>query len=503
MKALSPFDDIYEYEINENEEISKINEFVDNSRMNIVIQGIGFVGAAMIAALCNVKKNEVLLYNVIGVDLSDSKNYWKIGRVNSGKSPVVSSDRTMCEAYFNGKKNKNILATYSSYAYTKADIVIIDINLDIHKKEIGNPYDYSFSYDNFISSITNIAKHIHEETLVIVESTVPPGTTEKILYPIFQKAFLKRNLDINKLYLAHSYERVMPGKDYLKSITDAYRVYSAITKKGKQKVRDFLSSFINVAEYSLSELHSTTASEMAKVLENSYRAVNIAFIQEWTKFAETANVDLFEVIAAIKKRPTHQNIMLPGFGVGGYCLTKDSLLADWSQKNLFGENEDLAMSLTAIKVNDLMPIYSFNLIKKRYPNLIGHKIGICGISYLNDVADTRHSPSELFYDLCIKEKAEIYLHDAYVTYWEEKQILIDTILEKEKTADIEIGIFTVRHQLYLDLTVQQIMDLMPNIKFIVDANNIFSDGQAKEFVKNKINIVGVGKGNWNHLLEKK
>ena len=121
----------------------------------------------------------------------------------------------------------------------------------------------------------------------------------------------------------------MPGAQYLASITDFHRVFAAGTDVARKSVRQFLESFINTGDFPLFELETPTASELAKVLENTFRAVNIALIQEWSELAQAAQVDLFKVIDAIRVRPTHRNIMMPGFGVGGYCLTKDALLADW------------------------------------------------------------------------------------------------------------------------------------------------------------------------------
>lgn len=503
LKSISPYNEKYNYIIDHELEKKKIKKFINNKKETVVVQGLGFVGSAMIAALSLANKNGESIYNVIGVDLADTKNYWKIGRVNSGKPPVISEDKKLNKAYYEGKKGERIFATYSKYAYKIADIVVIDINLDIHKKEIGNPYDYSFSYEQYINSINSIADNITEETLIVVESTVPPGTTEKILYPLFKKKFQERNLDINRLFIAHSYERVMPGKDYLDSIVNFYRVYSGIDRKSKNRARSFLSSFINVKNYPLCELHSTNASEIAKVLENSFRAVNIAFIQEWTELANCINVNLYEIIDAIRKRPTHKNIMLPGFGVGGYCLTKDALLADWAKNNLFRNPGHLKMSLDAIKINDLMPNYTFNLIKSKYPLIKNFKIGIFGISYLNDVADTRYSPAELLYKLCLKENASIFLHDELVSYWEEQDRNVNTNLDREKTKDIDIAVFTVRHKMYLNLSALKLINLMPKIRLIVDANNIFSDIKAEKFIENNVEVIGVGKGHWNQLLEEK
>ena len=497
MKSRSPYNEIFEIIKNDEREKLKIDNFIDVGKKTVVVQGIGFVGSAMIAALSQAKnEKDELLYNVIGIDLADENNFWKIARVNEAKAPVVSSDHLIDEAFKDGVQNGNILATYSDYAFQKADIVVIDINLDIIKNKLGDSYDYEFTYGTYKKAVAIVAKNISADTLVIIESTVPPGTTENVLFPIFKKQLELRNLDINELYLAHSYERVMPGKDYLNSITNYYRVFSGIDRRSAEKAKQFLESFINIKDYPLYELHSTNASEMSKVLENSFRAMNIAFMQEWTEFAEQAGVNLFEVINAIRVRPTHKNIMQPGFGVGGYCLTKDSLLADWAYNNLFGSNVHLDMSLNAIATNDLMPTHTYNLLKTYYDDLTDLKITMLGISYLNDVADTRYTPAELFYNLCQKEGAKIFLHDPLVEYWQEKDKQINNDLNYLKELSHDVAVFTVKHTQYMELSAEEIGLLLPGVKLIIDANNIINDKKAKLLKQKGIDIVGVGKGHW-------
>ena len=227
----------------------------------------------------------------------------------------------------------------------------------------------SLSYDNFSSLISEIAKNCNEDALVILETTVPPGTTEKVVEPIFRSIFELRNLDFSKLKLAHSYERVMPGAKYLDSITKSYRVFAATNVNSSNATREFLETFIDTKNFPLSELDCPTASEMAKVLENSYRAANIAFIRQWGQFAQDAGVDLYDIIEAIRVRSTHNNIMWPGFGVGGYCLSKDSLLADWSAKNHFKNKCGLKSSVNSVKINDRMPEDTVSLIKNKVGTL--------------------------------------------------------------------------------------------------------------------------------------
>ena len=493
----SPYGDEFQCLIDDEEEKEKIDSFLKKDRKTVVVQGLGFVGSAMAAALAGARnKDGVSVFNVIGVDLPDEKNLWKIMRVNSGKPPILSSDKNIETAYENGYKNKNLIATFSNYAFTKADVVVVDINLDVKKKELGKSDEYEFSYNSLKGAVKTVADNINENTLIIIESTVPPATTQKVVYPVFEDTFKNRGLDIGKLYLSYSYERVMPGPSYLNSIVNFYRVYSGINKESRLKAREFFESFINTQDYPLSEVHSNTAAEMAKVLENSFRAMNIAFIQEWTEYAEKAGVNLFEVIEAIRIRPTHKNIMLPGFGVGGYCLTKDPLLADWSYQNMFHSEKKLKMSLGAIAVNDLMPNYTFNLLKEEVNSLMDKYITIMGVSYLGDVADTRHSPTELFYDRCMKEGAVVNLHDPIVAFWTEKKLKIETDISILKNYRHDIAVFVTRHSQYLSMNADDILKILKGVKVIIDANDIISDNTAKQLSKNGVKMIGVGKGHW-------
>jgi UDP-N-acetyl-D-glucosamine dehydrogenase len=490
-------------------------------RKTIVVQGLGFVGTAMAAALANAGATTTAgsetssdeLYNVIGIDLANEQNYWKIGRVNAGLSPVVSTDASLDAAYTAAHERGNLTATHLAEAYSLADVVVVDIHLDIRKQEHGNPHQYSFTYDGYLAALRGVAENVKPDALVLIETTVPPGTTEKVVKPLFEAVFAERGLATDKLKLAHSYERVMPGKDYLHSITNFYRVYSGVDAASRAAVREFLSSFINTADFPLTELHSTTASEMSKVLENSFRAANIAFMQEWTEFAQTAGVNLFDVIQAIRVRPTHRNIMAPGLGVGGYCLTKDSLLADWSYRNLFGSDEHLDVSLNAIGINDTMPAFTFDLLANALggaDTMRGKHVAILGVSYLNDVADTRYSPTETLYDLCAGAGAVVRVHDTLVSYWAEKDMTVETSLEAfaKQSPQTDAVIFAVRHNEYLRLgtgedangnangNADEILRLFAGVRVVVDGMNIVSNATAEALARKGVRVVGVGKGHW-------
>ena len=218
----------------------------------------------------------------------------------------------------------------------------------------------------------------------------------------------------------------MPGPKYVDSIQNFYRVFSGVDEKSALAAETFLRTVIRTDEYPLTRLGNTHATEMAKVLENSYRAMNIAFMVEWSRFAEEAGVDIYEVVNAIRMRPTHKNIMLPGLGVGGYCLTKDPLLASWARMNLFGSEEKLDQSEKGVHINDQMPYYAFQFLQSQYEgSLKGKKVLLLGVSYLNDVGDTRYTPVQGFYEQLEAAGCNITLHDPHVLYWEEKDLRVN------------------------------------------------------------------------------
>jgi len=404
----------------ENEERVNIDSFIkkNNQKKIVVVLGLGFVGAAMSVVVSNKKE-----FAVIGVDLGDKRNYWKIGSINSGILPLHSADKKLEKSFRQSYEKNKLIATYSEYAFKKADYIIVDINLDVDKvnNQDKKIISYNAKLDNFKESIEKIFMNCKQETLVLVETTVPPGTCENIIKPIAKKAFSERGINLEPR-IGHSYERVTPGPNYLDSIENFYRVYSGIDEVSSNATEIFLRKIIHTDKYPLTRLNNTNETETAKVLENSYRAMNIAFISEWTEFAEKANIDLFGVIDAIRLRPTHSNIMYPGLGVGGYCLTKDPLLASWASMNLFNGSE-LAQSVRAVEINDGMPLHTFEKIKEYFKNkLSDKKFLILGVSYIQDLSDTRFSPVEYLYDLLLEENSDVSIYDPYVKFWEERNL---------------------------------------------------------------------------------
>ena len=379
----------------------------------------------------------------------------------------------------------NFFATTDTSKIAQADIIICDVNLDVVKK---NRVD-DVNLNHLKKAIISIANNMKKKSLIIIETTVPPGTCENYIVPILNKYLSKRGFDEDSYYLAHSFERVMPGKDYLSSISNFWRVYAGKCRKSAEKCREFFSSLINTKDYPLTELSSMRASELTKVMENSYRAVNIAFIDEWTKFANEININLAESIEAIKVRPTHSNIMSPGFGVGGYCLTKDPLLANIGARNFYSLSDmSFPFSEMSIKINNEMPSSSINMIKNMIGNFKNKSICVLGASYREDIADTRYSPSVKFIKEVLKLGSYITVYDPLVKNLYDLDIkLVNKIPENE---DFDLIVITVKHEEFNKINFKK---WLGNSKpFVFDANYVLTDKQVKDikFLGCKFNGIG-------------
>lgn len=455
----------------------------------VVVQGLGFVGAVMSLICANALTEE---YAVIGIDLPLENSYWKIQEINNGNFPISSSDKKVDEFYQKALQKNNLFATYDPYTYSKADVIIVDINLNVaketgtHKELLGFDVDLS----SFKKAIQSIGDNCKDDVLILIETTVPPGTSQHVVKPIIDECFTNRGLSKN-YSIGHSYERVMPGPNYIDSIQNFYRVFSGIDEKSEVEVEKFLRTIISTKDYPLTKLANTNATEMSKVLENSFRAMNIAFMQEWGEFAEEAGVNIYEVVNAIRMRPTHKNIMLPGLGVGGYCLTKDPLLASWAKQNIFNSKKGLKQSEAAVQINDQMPLHSYYIIKKSLGNLESKNILMLGVSYLNDVGDTRYTPVELLFEQIQEQGANIALHDPYVSYWEEKGINVENDLKKVLENNYDAILVTTMHKEYINnKLIIEYLSKNPS-STLLDTWGIIKDSSFNK-LKNKIKVLGRG-----------
>ena len=502
----------------------------DKGREIVIVMGVGFVGAVMAAIVADtVNEDGEPSKFVIGMQRPSVRSYWKIPILNRGLSPVKAEDPEvdpMIERCVN--KKKTLIATYTYDVLKLADVVVVDVQCDYIKKDLGNVRSGRTDMAALESSLGVIAEHIPPEALVLIETTVAPGTTEQVAYPIMKKIFKKRGITLDPL-LAHSYERVMPGRNYVASIRDFWRVCSGINDQARKKVVKFLNEVLNTDEYPLTVMDRPIESETAKIVENSYRATILAFLDEWSLFAERNGVDLIKVIEAIKVRPTHSNMIFPGPGIGGYCLPKDGGLGVWSYKHILGFEDDIfKLTPMAIDINDTRGLHVGQLTRAALRNMgqpiAGADILVLGAAYRQDVGDTRYSGSEIVIRKLAEMGAEIKVHDPYVEHWFEfeqqdsypapgqskaqffrnQDKLKDMHVEQDLEAalhDAEAVIFAVPHEAYLDLEPGEVVKAIGQPAAIIDCFGILSDDKIRKYFELGCEVKGLGRGHIQRLKE--
>ncbi len=470
--------------------MSMVHRASESKRPVVCVQGLGFVGTAMAIATAAARDaHGAPCYEVIGVDLPTASGNSRVAAINAGELGLSSTDPDLHRYLRVCREQGNLSATTDENVYARADVVLVDVHLDVESAAGEQPH---VDFTGFKAAIGTLGRHLQPGALVIVETTVPPGTCEHVVMPTLATELQRRGLPEDAVLVAHSYERVMPGRDYLKSIVNFWRVYSGSTPVAADACERFLSRVINVAEYPLTRLPTMAASETAKILENSYRATNIAFIHEWGRFAERAGVDLFAVLDAIRMRPTHNNIRQPGFGVGGYCLTKDPAFVMVSSSQLLGfEDLDFPFCKLAMRTNADMPLHSLERLRGAFGGqLAGRRILVLGVSYRQDVGDTRYSPTEVFVRAAEEAGATIVAHDPLVDSWPEMSRAVLKQLPDPKQFDAVV--LAVPHREYTELDVAGW--LRDSSAIVLDTNHVLSAAQVAKLNESGRRPHFVGRG---------
>jgi len=496
----------------------------------VVVVGLGFVGAVMAAVVADAKdKRGRPVKFVIGMQRPSSRSYWKIPLLNRGISPVKAEDPEVDPMIHRCvKKSKTLVATFTEEALQLADVVVVDVQCDYLKESLGNVRTGAADMAALEESMGRIAQHVHPSALVLIETTVAPGTTEQVAYPIMKKIFMRRGLEADPL-LAHSYERVMPGRNYVASIRDFWRVCSGINATARERVVKFLSEVLNTEQYPLTVLDRPIESETAKIMENSYRATILAFLDEWSLFAERNGVDLKKVIEAIKVRPTHSNIIFPGPGIGGYCLPKDGGLGVWAYKHIFGWEDDIfKITPLAIDINDTRSLHPPQLVRDALRNmgkpLAAADILVLGASYREDVGDTRYSGSEVIVRKLAEMGANVRVHDPYVEHWWEfeaqesypstgyslkrffhrQDALQDLRIEpdlKKALKGVDAVVLAVRHTPYTELQPDEVVQAVGEPFALVDCFCVLEDETIRRYFELGCEVKGMGRGHLRRIKE--
>jgi len=497
----------------------------------VVVMGLGFVGAVMAAIIADSVDKKTGKPNklVVGCQRPSVRSYWKVPLFNQGISPVKAEDpevepmiaRCVLE-------KKTLVATYNSDCLKLADCVVVDVQCDYTKHDLGNMRTGTAEMKALEATIKTISEKIPPKCLTLIETTVAPGTTEFVALPIMKKAFADRGIDSEPL-LSHSFERVMPGREYVSSIRDFWRVCSGCNAEAKQRVEKFLREVLNTEEYPLTVMDRPIESETTKIVENSYRATILAFLDEWSLFAEQNGVDLTKVIKAIKMRPTHSNIIFPGPGIGGYCLPKDGGLGYWAYKHILGFDDDIfKITTTAIDINDTRGLRVATLTEEALKDMgrqtAGATILLCGASYRQDVADTRYSGSEIVFRKLTEMGADMRVHDPYIEHWFEleqqdtypapghswarffrnQDDVVNTRVQNDLAATIagaDAVILAVPHEPYLKLDPDKIVEWAGKPLAVIDCFGILEDEKIRRYLELGCEVKALGRGHIKRIKE--
>ncbi|HXH24744.1 MAG TPA: nucleotide sugar dehydrogenase, partial [Vicinamibacterales bacterium] len=389
----------------------------------VAVLGLGFVGTAVAANLARTESDGRPAFFVVGIDADSEPGREKCARLNLGIPPTYADDaRLGAVIAAAAREPKRAIATVDSRALALADVVVSCINLDLTRA----PFDttrLSCDTDGYAEAMRVVGRHLRPGALVCIESTVPIGMCDRVIYPALCAGLREQGIDpaLRRPLLAYCYERVMPGPRYLDSVNNLWRSYAGIDEASGARAEAFLSKFVNTKEFPLWRHKHTRAAEMAKLLENAYRAANIAFIEEWAVLAEAAGVDLFDIVRSIRVRKgTHDNMMFPGLGVGGYCLTKDALLACYGAERLLEAPAALPFSRSAIVTNERMPLRAVEMIAGHFGGALdGRSAAIVGVTYRPGVADTRSSPAEAVARALAARGVSVVAYDPLVRRWAE------------------------------------------------------------------------------------
>ena len=498
----------------------------------VVVMGVGFVGAVMAAIVADCTDTDGRPSKfVIGCQRPSTRSFWKIPLLNRGVSPVKAEDPqvdVLISRCVNDRKT--LTATYNSQVIDLADCVVIDVQCDFLKQELGNMKSGECDMAALEATLKTVGQHIRPECLVLIETTVAPGTTEFVAWPILKKAFANRGIASVPL-LAHSYERVMPGREYVASIRDFWRVCAGCDAAARARVEKFLHEVLNTDKFPLTVMDRPIESETAKIVENSYRATILAYLHEWSLFAERNGVDLIKVVDAIKMRPTHSNMIFPGPGIGGYCLPKDGGLGYWAYKHILGfEDGDKVFRITptAVDINDTRALHVAELTRDALRNMdryiAASQVLIAGASYRQDVGDTRYSGSELVVRKLTEMGAEMRAHDPYVEQWWEfaeqdayptsglswkrffrNQDELSNLKVENDLAQalqgVDALILAVPHDAYRQLTPEQVVEWAGKPIAVIDCFGLLDDAAIARYFELGCEVKGLGRGHIQRIKQ--
>jgi UDP-N-acetyl-D-mannosaminuronic acid dehydrogenase len=375
--------------------------------------------------------------DVIGVDVNEKV----VKTLKEGKMPFEEEG---FQELLDGAYEKNSFK--ASKEVEDADVFMV---------AVPTPFDAEFRMADLkyvISACEMIAPHLKQGNLVIIESTIPPKTCEKRVRMILEKSGLKASDDF---YISHCPERAIPGNT-LHEMVNNDRVIGGLCEKATELTRNLYSSFVKGSLY----LTNSTTAEMIKLMENTYRDVNIALANELGMLAEDYGINIWEAIEIANKHP-RVNIHKPGPGVGGHCIAIDP----W----FLTENANNSSLITlARNINDSMPIHVLKKVKEIVNGIENPVVTVFGVAYKGDIADTRATPALKFIKLAEKEGFTVKIYDPFVTEFEYPILNLEEAVENS-----DCIVVLTDHSEFKQLNLKYIRDLTSNLN-IIDFRNILN-----------------------------
>lgn len=426
--------------------LSELHKKIENLDANLAVIGLGYVGLPVACEFARAG------FNVLGIDVLQER----VELINSGILPIEGAEPGLQELLTWTIESGQFQATTDYTELIKCDIVLVCVDTPIDRNKQPQ-------YASLEMALNSLASNLKEGALVVIESTIAPGTMKNVVLPILEgqgNYILNRNL-----FLGNCPERVMPGK-LLKNIRSVSRVVGGMTPETAEVM---VSLYRHIVEADLDPVDCITA-ELVKTVENTYRDVQIAFANEVALICEETGGNVWEVRELVNKSPG-RHMLYPGSGVGGHCIPKDPwLLASSVSKG----NISLRLIPAAREVNDLMPYHMIQLLENSLKT-VGRKIAdsrvlIMGYAYLEGSDDSRNSPSQVLVERLKSLNADVVVHDPYVAGYR------GSVLELANNCDAVI--LMVKHSEYKDISFQDLRSVM-RTPLLIDGRGFYSKNEVQ------------------------
>lgn len=452
----------------------------------IAVIGMGYVGIPAAVLLADAG------HDVTGIQRRSKRSGWKIDHLNEGKCPIGGNEPELPEMIERNVEAGRFRVTDDFSVIKEMDIVLIDV-------QTPTDADHVPRYESLKEVSKIVGGYLREGMVVVIESTVAPGTTEYMVKPILEEASgLKAGLP-DGFGLSFSYERVMVGR-LIHNIREYPKIVGAIDKESKKIAMDMYETIVKGG------VHGTDCmtAEVSKTVENAYRDVQIAFANEVALLCESLGIDVYDVRKYVNGLPNDpsvphenpvRNMHFPGSGVGGHCLPKDTwlLLHGWNEYGVMKNIYEPSILSGSRNLNDFMPIHTIELLeealKEKGKDLNGSNVCVLGYAFLENSDDPRNTPTMPLLKELEKRDVKYIVHDPYLK--EEDGFVINNDLD-DCVKDSDAVIVMTKHREYTDLGPDYFKDKMSEF-VIIDGRNTYL---GEDFINKGFSFRGIGKGQY-------